>query len=118
MNTVDRQPSLHLRPPQPVSVALEYMSAALLPLQRFWNAVIYVATSWEVCRMVVDWVASLGRIEATELSDVRQRELARPGGFGSQAGESMVQLAKRCRLRGEEIQKLEGVMAIDCRGRQ
>lgn len=34
--------------------ALEYMSALVLPLQGFWNAIIYVVTSWKACRMLAD----------------------------------------------------------------
>jgi hypothetical protein len=34
------------------SLPLEYMSAFVLPLQGFWNAIIYCVTSWGACRMV------------------------------------------------------------------
>ncbi|KAL2025143.1 hypothetical protein VTK56DRAFT_145 [Thermocarpiscus australiensis] len=34
------------------SLALEYMSAFVLPLQGFWNAIIYVVTSWAACKML------------------------------------------------------------------
>ncbi|OAA56982.1 cyclic-AMP receptor-like protein [Niveomyces insectorum RCEF 264] len=33
-----------------VSVPLEYMSSFVLPLQGFWNAIIYVVTSWKACK--------------------------------------------------------------------
>lgn len=36
------------------SPALEYMSAFVLPLQGFWNAVIYVATSRAACRNLLN----------------------------------------------------------------
>ncbi|KAH8888787.1 family A G protein-coupled receptor-like protein [Thozetella sp. PMI_491] len=32
------------------SLPLEYMSAFVLPLQGFWNAVIYIVTSWKACK--------------------------------------------------------------------
>lgn len=32
------------------SVPLEIMSAIVLPLQGFWNAVIYITTSWSACK--------------------------------------------------------------------
>lgn len=32
-----------------VSIPLEFMSAFVLPLQGFWNAVIYAVTSWSAC---------------------------------------------------------------------
>ncbi|AEO56778.1 hypothetical protein MYCTH_2302067 [Thermothelomyces thermophilus ATCC 42464] len=31
---------------------LEYMSASVLPLQGFWNAIIYCVTSWGACKIV------------------------------------------------------------------
>jgi hypothetical protein len=34
------------------SIALEYMSAFVLPLQGFWNAIIYMVTSWKACKML------------------------------------------------------------------
>ena len=36
------------------SIALEYMSAFVLPLQGFWNAIIYMVTSWKACQMFFD----------------------------------------------------------------
>lgn len=36
--------------PGMVSVPLEFMSAIVLPLQGFWNAVIYISTSWSACQ--------------------------------------------------------------------
>ncbi|KAM0813704.1 putative G-protein coupled receptor [Seiridium cardinale] len=36
--------------PGEVSVPLELMSAIVLPLQGFWNAVIYISTSWSACK--------------------------------------------------------------------
>lgn len=35
-----------------ISLPLEYMSALVLPLQGFWNAAIYVLTSWQACKML------------------------------------------------------------------
>lgn len=34
------------------SLALEFMSAFVLPLQGFWNAIIYMVTSWKACKML------------------------------------------------------------------
>ncbi|KAK7431944.1 hypothetical protein QQZ08_001563 [Neonectria magnoliae] len=34
------------------SVVLEFMSAIVLPLQGFWNAAIYILTSWKACKTV------------------------------------------------------------------
>lgn len=36
--------------PGTASLALEFMSAIVLPLQGFWNAVIYISTSWSACK--------------------------------------------------------------------
>lgn len=36
------------------SEPLEYASAFVLPLQGFWNALIYIVTSWKACQMLAD----------------------------------------------------------------
>lgn len=36
--------------PGEASIPLEFMSAIVLPLQGFWNAVIYIVTSWSACK--------------------------------------------------------------------
>ncbi|KAG5959548.1 hypothetical protein E4U57_007151 [Claviceps arundinis] len=36
------------------SLPLEYMSAFVLPLQGFWNAIIYATTSWSACKELWD----------------------------------------------------------------
>ncbi|ETS80519.1 hypothetical protein PFICI_08048 [Pestalotiopsis fici W106-1] len=36
--------------PGEASIPLEFMSAIVLPLQGFWNAVIYISTSWSACK--------------------------------------------------------------------
>ncbi len=38
--------------PDQISLPLEFMSAMVLPLQGFWNMVIYVVTSWKACQML------------------------------------------------------------------
>lgn len=42
-----------------VSLTLEYMSAFVLPLQGFWNAVIYIVTSWKACQMLAEDAVAL-----------------------------------------------------------
>jgi hypothetical protein len=37
-----------------MSYPLEYMSAIVLPLQGFWNAIIYIVTSWKACQLLAD----------------------------------------------------------------
>lgn len=37
-----------------ISLPLLYMSAFVLPLQGFWNALIYVVTSWKACTMLFE----------------------------------------------------------------
>ncbi|PSR97164.1 hypothetical protein BD289DRAFT_459131 [Coniella lustricola] len=39
-----------LAKPGQINLPLEYMSACVLPLQGFWNAVIYILTSWQACK--------------------------------------------------------------------
>ncbi|KAK3997647.1 putative G-protein coupled receptor 157 [Cladorrhinum sp. PSN332] len=43
------------------SLPLEYMSAFVLPLQGFWNAIIYVVTSWQACKLLWEDIRSWGR---------------------------------------------------------
>ncbi|KAK0635688.1 hypothetical protein B0T17DRAFT_485101 [Bombardia bombarda] len=52
------------------SMPLEYMSAFVLPLQGFWNAIIYIVTSWKACEMLYDDLANR----------FRQRRSGRNGG--------------------------------------
>lgn len=40
--------------PSKSSEPLEFMSAFVLPLQGFWNAIIYIVTSWKACQMLAD----------------------------------------------------------------
>lgn len=47
--------------PGGVSLPLEYMSAFVLPLQGFWNAVIYIVTSWKACKNLMDDVGHFFR---------------------------------------------------------
>lgn len=53
-----------------VNLTLEYMSAFVLPLQGFWNAVIYIMTSWKACKLVFHDMF-LARMPVTELIDYR-----------------------------------------------
>lgn len=41
------------------SLPLEYISAFVLPLQGFWNAIIYITTSWKACKMLVADAAAM-----------------------------------------------------------
>ncbi|KAM0266617.1 hypothetical protein ACHAPA_006667 [Fusarium lateritium] len=40
--------------PNEVSKPLQFMSATVLPLQGFWNAVIYAVTSWAACKALLE----------------------------------------------------------------
>ncbi|KAI0834165.1 family A G protein-coupled receptor-like protein [Hypoxylon sp. FL0890] len=51
-----------------VSVALEIMSAIVLPLQGFWNMFIYVATSWKAVKITFSDVAARITRQHTEPS--------------------------------------------------
>lgn len=44
-----------------ISLPLEYMSALVLPLQGFWNALIYCTTSWKACKMLGEDVVAFFR---------------------------------------------------------
>lgn len=91
------------------SLPLEYMSAFVLPLQGFWNAVIYMVTSWKAVELLWDdlrslwpWRGSGGRrANAQELVPGRSAfQMMSSGRNGSKASdtkayetESMTELA-------------------------
>ncbi|ATY58457.1 cAMP receptor [Cordyceps militaris] len=52
-----------------ISVVLEFMSAFVLPLQGFWNAVIYAVTSMAACKALLRDLRYRNRPEVTELVD-------------------------------------------------
>lgn len=65
------------------SLPLEYMSAFVLPLQGFWNSIIYVVTSWSACKLMWQdlsswWPCGGGR-----------RRGARKRGSGGRAGKGL-----------------------------
>lgn len=79
--------------PGEASLALEYMSAFVLPLQGFWNAIIYCVTSWGACKMLWadtrSWWSSVGtgaagrgRTNAHELGGVGAGAAGGGGGAG------------------------------------
>ncbi|KAH6669147.1 G-protein coupled receptor [Plectosphaerella plurivora] len=80
---------------------LEYMSAAVLPLQGFWNALIYMVTSWKACKSFWYDVRHFRRPQVTELVGYRHHDTfnvtkKRSGGSGSGKSyetESMTELA-------------------------
>ncbi|RKU44905.1 hypothetical protein DL546_002042 [Coniochaeta pulveracea] len=87
-----------------LSLPLEYMSAIVLPLQGFWNAIIYIVTSWKACQLVADDIlqgARAGRrqeIIGLPRSDNFSRILSsgrRKGHDKSYESESMTELASR-----------------------
>ncbi|KAF5017891.1 hypothetical protein F66182_10149 [Fusarium sp. NRRL 66182] len=51
------------------SVPLEFMSAFVLPLQGFWNALIYMVTSWSACKNLASDLRMGQRPNVTELVD-------------------------------------------------
>lgn len=57
-----------------VSVPLEYMSAFVLPLQGFWNAIIYIMTSWKACKMLVDDIKHARRPNVQEIVGYRPND--------------------------------------------
>lgn len=52
---------------QSSSAPLEFMSAFVLPLQGFWNAVIYAVTSWNACKNLISDLRLGRRPDVTEL---------------------------------------------------
>ncbi|KAK5656164.1 hypothetical protein OQA88_4924 [Cercophora sp. LCS_1] len=80
------------------SVALEYMSAFVLPLQGFWNAIIYMVTSWKACKMLYNDMFRGGRHQKQETVG-RSFQMMSSGRSGSKSSgktyktESMTELA-------------------------
>lgn len=57
------------------SEPLEFMSAFVLPLQGFWNAVIYIVTSWTACKNILVDMRLGRRPDVTEIvSGMRPQE--------------------------------------------
>jgi hypothetical protein len=84
-----------------MSKPLFFASAFVLPLQGFWNAIIYIMTSWAACKSLwgylcglvggwVHWVRSGRRMSIAEIVDTRTgaRRMGgeRQGGIGMWAG--------------------------------
>ncbi|RYP69544.1 hypothetical protein DL771_006059 [Monosporascus sp. 5C6A] len=86
-----------------VSPPLEYLSAIVLPLQGFWNTVIYISTSWTTTRMVFsDLFCRRTRRQRTshfgpDSEDKRNRRfnISRLGSRKDDGSESMTELADR-----------------------
>ncbi|KAH8815964.1 G-protein coupled receptor [Xylogone sp. PMI_703] len=89
--------------PGQVSLPLLYMSAFVLPLQGFWNAVIYISTSLPACKaawrqLVGGHKRSSSRHPRTPIGDVfgdtkGQRLQSRRGRQSLESSESMTELA-------------------------
>lgn len=79
--------------PDGVSLPLEYISAFVLPLQGFWNAVIYMVTSWKACKTLMDDVGYFfkggrktnvpSRLTTRSRMGVRRDNVAGPGRTGN-----------------------------------
>ncbi|RYP46371.1 hypothetical protein DL769_011399 [Monosporascus sp. CRB-8-3] len=86
-----------------VSPPLEYLSATVLPLQGFWNTVIYISTSWSATKMMFSDIFRCGtRRQRTsnfvpESEDKRNRRfnISRLGTRKDDGSESMTELADR-----------------------
>jgi len=95
------------------SVALEYMSAFVLPLQGFWNAIIYMVTSWKACKMLFSDTFRGGRHQKQELSG-RSYPMMTGGRGGSKdadkfyESESMTELAHSRPSTNERYSKSRG----------
>ena len=73
------------------STPLEFMSALVLPLQGFWNAVIYVTTSWRACKNLFQDLGLARAPKVTELVGIRPGFMQR-NGAKSYESESMTEL--------------------------
>lgn len=77
-----------------ISLPLEFMSAFVLPLQGFWNAIIYITTSWKACKMLASDTAAL---------------FSRRGGPSSKSGASASNFIRSRSRLGGALGKEEGI---------
>ncbi|KUI60048.1 hypothetical protein VP1G_07302 [Cytospora mali] len=68
-----------------ISLPLEYMSAFVLPLQGFWNLIIYVVTSWGACKDLVEDVGLFFRGVGRPKVPTGMRNRSRMGGVVGRA---------------------------------
>lgn len=61
-----------------ISLPLEYMSAFVLPLQGFWNAIIYMTTSWKACGMLWEDVTSAFKTGSKPLDSSSSSDPTKP----------------------------------------
>jgi hypothetical protein len=97
------------------SIALEFMSAFVLPLQGFWNAIIYTVTSWKATKMFFWELTHPARSTTTqnlvpEYNERRTPVFRIPGtGLGSQKSyetESMTELANSTRRSSGDYRRI------------
>ena len=71
-----------------VSIPLEYMSAFVLPLQGFWNAIIYIVTSWKACQTLWSDISAmdLSSLPFTTSKSSRREQQARLNRQSQRAG--------------------------------
>lgn len=74
--------------PGEMDIALGFASAFVLPLQGFWNALIYIVTSWSACRELWAQCFGGGLGEVTELVELHRRGsgVAEGAGAGGRVG--------------------------------
>lgn len=72
-----------------ISLPLEYMSAFVLPLQGFWNAIIYVVTSWGACRRLAEDVG----VSFSSFTSSSQGSAERPAGLEGRGRRSRGRMA-------------------------
>lgn len=85
-----------------ISLPLEYMSALVLPLQGFWNALIYCTTSWKACKMLGEDVAAFFKSKPKATAPATSRSRSRMGGVlgkevavgGSGKGRAFIRMSK------------------------
>lgn len=107
------------------SEPLEFMSALVLPLQGFWNALIYIVTSWGACKNLVSDLRMGQRPDVTELVGGMKPEVGATHTIGGGGGhrhnlghirrsnkfetESMTELANESRPTSAEDERRDHV---------
>jgi hypothetical protein len=88
-----------------ISPSLQFASAFVLPLQGFWNAVIYITTSWCACRNFFSGSLLTSKVP-TNVGPTGFGMHGRPDRFGSRdkssETESTTELASRPGTRGSQ----------------
>ena len=90
--------------PGEVSMVLEYLSSFVLPLQGFWNGIIYAVISWEACKMLFE--DKLSRSQRPSFHEVVFGAERKPGSKDRNSRTSTTGLVKHRDPESESVAEL------------